>query len=237
MDRHFKPIFVLFACLALTSLWCSRTQAVILEERLAMAGFNHEQIERILSGETTVRQLQEELRLSMAGYSAAEIVRIRNARKMAAARPLPFPEPLTKAQASAWQRSQRYRPIVSLAASHYNIDKPLILAIIRAESDFNPRAVSNKGALGLMQLMPGTARELGVTHPFNPYQNIMAGTRFLARCLKRFPDIETALVAYNAGPAYARKAARASEVKAYVKQVLAYQAEFQEAFASQNLPS
>jgi soluble lytic murein transglycosylase len=94
-----------------------------------------------------------------------------------------------------------YRSIIVSKARKYGLDASLIEAVIRVESDFNPRAVSRKGALGLMQLMPSTAREMGVSDPLNPEQNIEGGSRYLRYLLERFEgDLTLALAAYNAGP-------------------------------------
>lgn len=93
-------------------------------------------------------------------------------------------------------------PIIAKASRHYGVDIGLIKAVIKAESNFNPAAVSHAGARGLMQLMPATARSLGVADSFDPEQNVMAGTRFLRDLLKRYNgDLDSALAAYNWGPA------------------------------------
>ncbi|MNZ64306.1 Membrane-bound lytic murein transglycosylase C precursor [compost metagenome] len=92
------------------------------------------------------------------------------------------------------------------ASQKYGVPASLIKAVIETESSFNPQAVSKVGAKGLMQLMDGTARGLGVTNSFDPAQNIDGGTRYLANNIKRFGgDVNTALAAYNAGPGRLQK--------------------------------
>ncbi len=84
-------------------------------------------------------------------------------------------------------------------ATAYNLAPSFVAAVIAAESSWRPEAVSNKGAVGLMQLMPGTARSLGVD-PWNWRENVAGGARYLKMMLDRFGNVETALAAYNAGP-------------------------------------
>jgi len=92
-------------------------------------------------------------------------------------------------------------PIISKASRKYGVDVGLIKAVIKAESNFNPQAVSHAGARGLMQLMPATARSLGVTDSFDAEQNVMGGTCFLKDMLQRYGgNVDSALAAYNWGP-------------------------------------
>ena len=91
--------------------------------------------------------------------------------------------------------------VIEKYARQYGVDQDLVWAVIRQESGFNPRAVSPKGAMGLMQLMPGTAAMLGVSDAFDVEQNIAGGIKYLERCLNQFnQDVPLALAAYNAGP-------------------------------------
>ena len=94
----------------------------------------------------------------------------------------------------------RYGQEIREIAARHGVDADLVEAVIRVESAFNPRAVSNKGAQGLMQLMPRTASALGVRNVFDPYQNIEGGVRHLRYLLDRYPgNVPLALAAYNAG--------------------------------------
>lgn len=93
-----------------------------------------------------------------------------------------------------------YHPIILQAANRHEVDPAIVKAIIMAESSYNPRAVSKRGAKGLMQLMPKTAEEMGVEDIFNPEHNINGGVRYYKKLLEQFKgDIRLALAAYNAG--------------------------------------
>jgi hypothetical protein len=115
---------------------------------------------------------------------------------------------------------------INQCAARYRLDPNLVKAVIRAESDFNRHAVSRRGAQGLMQLMPATARELRVADPFNARQNIDGGTRYLRTLIDMFDgNVTLALAAYNAGPTLVKKVRKVPsipETVLYVKRVLSY---------------
>jgi hypothetical protein len=93
-----------------------------------------------------------------------------------------------------------YSDIIEQAGRQFNVDPKLLALVVKRESGGNPGAVSPKGAVGLAQIMPDTAREMGVTNPKDPAQNIMAGAKYLAQQLDKYKDVPLALAAYNAGP-------------------------------------
>ncbi|MBI4827124.1 MAG: lytic transglycosylase domain-containing protein [Nitrospirae bacterium] len=96
--------------------------------------------------------------------------------------------------------SEYYDQIINNKSSKYSVDPSLIKAIITVESNWRKNAVSNKGAMGLMQLMPDTAKDMGVINPFDPEENIDGGTKYLRFLLDMFTDLPLAVAAYNAGP-------------------------------------
>jgi len=99
------------------------------------------------------------------------------------------------------RRAEAFEPLIAEYAEEHDIRPDLVRAVIQAESAFNPHARSIKGAMGLMQLMPATAQELGVTDPYDPAQNIRGGVTYLKSLLVQYShDEELALAAYNAGP-------------------------------------
>ena len=120
-------------------------------------------------------------------------------------------------------RLDAYAPTIRAASAKYGVDPALVRAVIHAESAFNPRAVSAKGAQGLMQLMPSTASDMGVNNAFDARQNIRGGARYLARLLKTFHgDARLAAAAYNAGPDAVQKYGGVppyAETRVYVRRV------------------
>ncbi|MBI4726031.1 lytic transglycosylase domain-containing protein [candidate division TA06 bacterium] len=115
-----------------------------------------------------------------------------------------------------------YQNLINAASQKYALSPQALEAVIDAESQYNPRALSCKGAQGLMQLMPQTAWQLGVSNPFDPEQNIDAGARYLKQMLDKFGALESALAAYNAGPGAVERYGGIppyQETKEYVKKI------------------
>lgn len=121
-------------------------------------------------------------------------------------------------------KKTKYDAIFKKAAKKYGVSESLLKAVAKAESDFNPNDVSSAGAVGVMQLMPSTAKELGVKNPYDAEQNIMGGAKLIAAHLKKFNgNVRYALAAYNAGSgAVKRYGGVPSYCKTYVNRVLSY---------------
>lgn len=162
-----------------------------------------------------MRRLPGALLLATAGVLVAPAAGADEAiaRRLAALRALVDPgalrtppaQPRPGCPASAWWRATphaartRAERAIRDASLRYGVDAGLIRSVIRVESDFEPDAVSHKGAMGLMQLMPETARILGVACPFDPRENVLGGTRYLRRLRDRLGSWPRALAAYHAG--------------------------------------
>lgn len=120
--------------------------------------------------------------------------------------------------------SAEYAAYIDEASRKYNISSSIIREVIKAESNFNPYAVSSKGAMGLMQLMPETAKALGVRDAFDPVENINGGVKYLKDMLLEFGgNLELALAAYNAGPYAIKKYGGVppfSETQSYVGKIM-----------------
>ncbi len=118
----------------------------------------------------------------------------------------------------------KYDQIIQIKSLKYDIEPSIIKALISAESDWDVNAVSRKGAMGLMQLMPSTADDMQIKNPFDPEQNIEAGTKYLRLLLNRFSgDLELAVAAYNAGPSTVEKSGGIPsfpETRKFVKNVI-----------------
>lgn len=126
--------------------------------------------------------------------------------------------------------TDKYDHFISDASAQYGLDFPLLKAIIKAESDFNPRAISKKGAMGLMQIMPDNFKLLDLEDPFDPWENIKAGARYFKHLYERFNGkLALSLAAYNAGPTVVdqyNSIPPFQETKEYVRRVLKYYRNF-----------
>lgn len=129
-----------------------------------------------------------------------------------------------KANSANFERNRiLYSPLINKAARRYGLNPALVHAVVHTESAYNPKALSHKGAAGLMQLMPATAARFGVTDRYDVEQNVMAGTRYLRWLLDEFNDTSLALAGYNAGEQavikYGNKVPPYPETQNYVRKI------------------
>ena len=126
----------------------------------------------------------------------------------------------------------KYDKLISNASKEFNVDSRLLKAMIKAESDFDPRAISRKGAMGLMQIMPENFKMLNLDNPFDPWQNIRAGAQYFKKLYKRFNGkLALSLAAYNAGPTavdHYKSIPPYQETEEYVRRVLRYYRTFKQ---------
>ena len=131
-----------------------------------------------------------------------------------------------KEEAPVKASNRSYLDIIRRHATSYQLEEALVKAVIKVESDYQPRIVSHKGAQGLMQLIPQTAKDLKVSNPFDPYENIRGGSEYLRMMLDLFNnDVELALAAYNSGPSTVKRYGGIppyDETQKYVKKVKRY---------------
>jgi hypothetical protein len=181
-------------------LYASSVRETSIESRLAgLERRIEEQKKEVLTADASIRSLDEEFaRQKTAGAKSACVMRYEEALRMGveSSRKLYGGSTSAKTQPEA----SPYAELIDDASKTYGVDPDLIKAVIRVESSFNPESTSTKGAMGLMQLMPETARDLGVNDPYDPAENIMGGTRYLRSLLDRFGNNRNlALAAYNWG--------------------------------------
>jgi soluble lytic murein transglycosylase-like protein len=128
--------------------------------------------------------------------------------------------------------SDKYDKLISNASREFEVDSRLLKAMIKAESDFDPRAISRKGAMGLMQIMPENFKMLNLENPFDPWQNIRAGAQYFKKLYKRFNGkLALSLAAYNAGPTAVDRYKNIppyQETEEYVRRVLRYYRTFKQ---------
>jgi hypothetical protein len=185
----------------------------------------------LLATPTAIYSLQHQMPLPTARFSVLQLhgPTIPSEPHIAVHSPEGATAPLKNKKEAALVRQEPDSPYdqhIIKASQTYQVEAALIKAVIMAESGYNPKAVSHKGAQGLMQLMPSTAKWLGVRDAFDPVLNIDGGVRYLRRLLDRFDgDVQLALAAYNAGSRYVRKYGGVPPFKAthiYIKKVMKY---------------
>lgn len=177
-----------------------------LLERMLMLGYTPHEIGEVIGGRISLSALQQAGRMRSVGYRRDEVQRYleRHYRQ--------YVVDTSAASAEPPSIRQLAEGVIHRLARQHRIDPDLIRAIISAESSWRPRVISSAGAIGLMQLMPATAKMLGVD-PTDPQQNIEGGVRYLAGLMRMFDgDMDAALIAYNAGPSHARKWRRGEAV-------------------------
>ncbi|WP_063565478.1 phage tail tape measure protein [Paenibacillus sp. O199] len=221
----------------------TETQKKLIKLADAIKKVQNERSTMVKGSKEYIASLEEEKRLlddkiatqERALQTPSELVstKVKTTTKTASGEPAPTSSVSTSSSSTATSSgsySGKYADIINKYASQNGVDPKLIAAIIKTESTFNPNAKSGAGAAGLMQLMPGTAKGLGVKNSYDPDQNVAGGTKYIASLLKKYNgNLEYALAAYNAGPGNVDKWIKAgkmgnipfAETKAYAPKVLA----------------
>ncbi|WP_243291362.1 transglycosylase SLT domain-containing protein [Bacillus sp. FJAT-47783] len=169
------------------------THVKTLFELQALKSFSQKQSPSTIEKSETGLAFDELLSIFVANNKKANVESIKD-------RSLSLPK-VTQNTAMLMKNKGDVDSIIEQAAEKYGVDATLIKAVIHQESRFNPNAVSSAGAIGFMQLMPSTAKALGVENPFDPVQNIEGGTKYLKQMLTKYNgSLDLALAAYNAGP-------------------------------------
>lgn len=207
---------VFVACLIVVVL-SGNALGISLRLKLEMLGYTEDEIGAIISGKERRADIDTKIRLKMlcrygslssrpydnaprGGTEGLQKTPDMRVSEQAIPAPRQVIEVLAPTKPDLPEKERQYLPIIRSVAKKNRIDESLIMAVIKVESDFNPEAISPKGAMGLMQLVPSTASFLGVADPFNPRENIHGGAEYLSQCIQTFQDMELALAAYNAGP-------------------------------------
>ncbi|MDM8526281.1 lytic transglycosylase domain-containing protein [Desulfococcaceae bacterium HSG8] len=223
--------------------------------KLIKLGYTRHEVDQILSGQKTRKQIDYERRpgLDSRGHLKEPKDRIRYksghikpVHKHRNTRKISFDKKAVSGTESGKERSSdkkinadlknelhpnelKYFKTARSAAEKYSVDVSWLLAIIKAESGFNHKAVSPKGAVGLMQLMPDTAAYLGIEDPLEPRTNIYGGAKYFAEQVETFGRMDLALAAYNAGPGLVKRLRRVPiirETLEYIARVFDYQEEY-----------
>lgn len=199
-----------------------------LRLKLSSVGYPPEDIDVIIQRKISIAELELRQKLIMLAYKKEEIESVvsrffpkRNIINRSNDQSVPV-----LALRGLKKRETLFKEIVAMAAKRHDVEQAWIYAVMRQESSFNSVAVSQKGAQGLMQLMPGTAYMLGVNDAFNPSENIMGGTKYLKQLIIQFDgNMDKVLAAYNSGPERVARLGRVPRIEEtinYVKMVKLY---------------
>lgn len=217
LQRHIRFPFRILAILALGTLPCLASEVAVLKN-----GFSIKHERREVVGDVTRLYVSAD-GSSFVDVPTANIEHYETAPEEPAAGSQP-PASVISRQGFPARPLTDLGQVVNEASGRYRLDPDLVNSVIKAESGFNVRAVSRKGAQGLMQLMPGTASQLGVSDAFDPQANVEGGTKYLRELMEKYNfDIVTALAAYNAGPQRVEQFGGVppySETRAYVARVV-----------------
>lgn len=194
--------------------------------KLSLLGYSAKEISDIISGRISLQALNKAVKMRQIGYSRQEVSNFLDRAYKKSPGDLLWKKGLPGSIAGSINGPAYLDELAVRFSERQGLPPQLIRAIIKAESNWIPEAVSPKGAIGLMQLMPGTARLLKVD-PQDPEQNVEGGVRYFSYLYHYFKDLELALIAYNAGPGYAEryaqgKAALYGETRQYVRTVIGY---------------
>lgn len=198
--------------------------------KMSFLGYSAKEISDVINGRITVTALDTATKMRMLGHSEKEISHYLDSvyrKSIEAQKDSTIPEKRSYSSPSKINIGPLLLDALAVRFSEkYGLDPNIIRAIIKAESNWNHGAVSKKGAIGLMQLMPGTARLLRVD-PYNPEQNVEGGVRYFSFLFDTFKNLDLALIGYNAGPGYAErysqgKASLYGETRQYVELVKKY---------------
>jgi len=204
---------LIFLLSSIPNIW-----AISLSDKLAMLGYSDGEIKEVVSGRTSLNTLEIRYQREMMGYDNSPPSPIKSVLFL-------YANPENR-KVYLWEEAGKpYFDIIRDAARKSRLKESLLMAVIKVESNFKANALSPKGAIGLMQLMPGTARDLGLANPFDPSENIHGGAKYLSDCIDKFRSLELGLAAYNAGPNLVAKLKRIpsiEETQDYVKNVMKY---------------
>ena len=198
--------------------------------KMTLLGYSAKEISDVINGSITVTALDTALKMRSRGHSEKEISSYLDStykKDIARQRDSIMLEKKSQGVSSTtFVGPPNFDAFAMRFSEKYGLNPNIIRAIVKAESNWSPRAVSRKGAIGLMQLMPGTALLLKVD-PYDPEQNMEGGVRYFAFLLGTFKDLDLALIAYNAGPGYAERYSRGKaslygETRQYVRSVKKY---------------